>query len=59
MHMEKHEYLMKALPDTQERVRDFMSCSKQTDDPALQEFFHQYELTEGLQAQRLQMFLGE
>ena len=36
----------------------FMSCSKQTDDPALQEFFHQYELTEGLQAQRLQMFLG-
>ena len=59
MHMEKHDYLMKALLDTQERVRDFMNYSKQTDDPAMQEFFHQYALTEGLQAQRLQKFLGE
>jgi len=59
MQMHKRDYLVKALLDTQERVRDFMNYAEELDDPELKSFFHQYALTEGVQAQKLQEFIKE
>ena len=57
MQMQRRDFLVKALLDTQERVRDFMNYADHADDPALESFFRQYALTEGIQAQKLQEFL--
>lgn len=59
MQLNKHDILTKALLDTQERVRDFMNYAQMADDPAIHDFFREYALSEGLQAQRLQKFLKE
>lgn len=57
MEMNKEDYLKKALLDTQERIRDFKSYAEKVDDGELQDFFREYSLSEGMQAQKLQKYI--
>ena len=57
MEMVTEDYLKKALLDTQERVRDFKSYSEKVKDDEIQQFFREYSLTEGKQAQKLQKYI--
>ena len=59
MEMGIQDYLKKTLIDTQERVRDFMNYSMETDDDDLKEFFEEYAESEGWHARQLQDFIKE
>lgn len=57
MKLTNEDYLKKALLDTQERIRDFMSYSDRVEDDDLHHFFRECAETEGLQAQWMQEYL--
>ena len=52
-------FIKKALLDTQERVRDYMKYSEQTNDSALKSCFRDFAKTEGEHAQTLQTFISK
>ncbi|CEH33455.1 hypothetical protein [Romboutsia lituseburensis] len=57
MEMNTQDCVKKALLDTQEKVRDFMSYSEHVDDKELSKCFKEFAETEGLQARKLQEHL--
>ncbi|WP_027398653.1 hypothetical protein [Anaerovorax odorimutans] len=57
MQINTQDCLKKALLDTQERVRDFMNYSDKIDNEEMKQFFRQYAVTEGEQAQKLQKYI--
>lgn len=59
MDLDREDYLKKALLDTQERVRDYMSYSRIIEDEKLANCFKDFAETEGRHAQELQEFLNE
>lgn len=59
MEMNTRDYLVKALLDTQERVRDFMHYSEKLESKNLREYFRSYAESEGEQASQLQKFIEE
>ena len=59
MDMSTQDCLKKALLDTQERIRDFMSYSDQVESKKLKNYFQSYAEMEGKQARQLQVFLDE
>ena len=59
MKMDTQDYLNKALLDSQERVRDFMSYSNHVKDEKLKNCFKKFALQEGYMAQEIQSFLNK
>lgn len=59
MQLNREDYLKKALLDTQERVRDYMSYSRIVEDENLANCFKEFAETEGRHAQELQNFLNK
>lgn len=59
MHMNKDDYLKKALLDTQERIRDYMNYSEQFDDEKLQNCFRDFARVEADHAQELRGFISD
>lgn len=59
MELSTQDYLKKALLDTQERVRDFMSYADRVEDRELRQYFRNYAESEGQQAQQLRGFIEE
>jgi hypothetical protein len=59
MQMQKRDYLVKALLDTQERVRDYMNYSEQMEEGPLRRFFKEHAEVEGKHASRLQGFIED
>lgn len=57
MELNTTDRLKKALLDTQERVRDFQHYSAELEEKNLQNFFHEYALSEAKQAQKLQQYI--
>lgn len=57
MEINKEDYLKRALLNTQEKIRNFKSYAEKIDDDELQNFFREYSLPEGMQAQKLQKYI--
>lgn len=57
MNMSTEDYLKKALLDTQERIRDFMSYSERIENDELKAYFKDYAQEEGMRARELQIYL--
>jgi rubrerythrin len=54
MQMNTQDYLKKALLDTQERIRDYMSYSKAVQTEELRNCFQEFAEMEGMHASKLQ-----
>ena len=59
MEIDAQDYLNKALVDSQERVRNFMSYSNHFKDEKLRNSFKKFALQEGYIAQEIQSILNK
>ncbi|MBA1335483.1 MAG: hypothetical protein HPY66_1108 [Firmicutes bacterium] len=57
--MNTRDVLLKMVLDTQERVRDLETFSKQVDDNEVKETFQEFAEQTGLQSQRLRQLLDK